>query len=196
MLSVVEFLFRLKNRYTFTSCVEIKALAAMAELKIIQSFFCHFIGDKRRDLWSETPAHFTLPRSFDQFKMVLPGIIAVKAPAYKNEKIAESEMTILNEHLKAKDLNSLLLFVLCDDADFCAASINNFVWVTFTRSNPSTDIYGVNSFTENKHWGCKGPLIIDARKKPHHAPELIKDPSVEKRVDALAAVGKPLHGII
>ncbi len=154
------------------------------------------VGDKRRDLWSETPAYFTLPSSFDQFKMVLPGIIAVKAPAFKNAKIAESEMTILNEHLKAKDLNSLPLFVLCDDADFCAASINNFVWVTFTRSNPSTDIYGINSFTENKHWGCKGPLIIDARKKPHHAPELIKDPSVEKRVDTLGAFGKPLHGII
>ena len=88
------------------------------------------------------------------------------------------------------------MMVLCDDADFTAQNINNFVWVTFTRSNPSHDVQGVNSFTENKHWGCKGPLIIDARIKPHHAPLLIKDQEVEKRVDLLGAKGGSLYGII
>jgi 4-hydroxy-3-polyprenylbenzoate decarboxylase len=39
-------------------------------------------------------------------------------------------------------------------------------------------------------------VIIDARRKPHHAPDLIMDPAVEKRVDAMAAPGRPLHGII
>ena len=86
--------------------------------------------------------------------------------------------------------------ILCDDAGFTAQSINNFVWVTFTRSNPSHDIYGINPFTEHKHWGCKGPLIIDARIKPHHAPPLIKDPETEKRVDKLGEKGGPLYGII
>ena len=66
-----------------------------------------------------------------------------------------------------------------------AEKLNNFLWVTFTRSNPSHDIYGINSFTENKHWGCKGALIIDARIKPHHAPPLVKDEAVEKRIDKL-----------
>ncbi|MCC6448472.1 MAG: 3-octaprenyl-4-hydroxybenzoate carboxy-lyase, partial [Chitinophagaceae bacterium] len=65
-----------------------------------------------------------------------------------------------------------------------------------TRSNPSHDIYGIGSFTENKHWGCKGSLVIDARIKPHHAPPLEKDPEIEKRVDALGAKGGSLHGII
>jgi 4-hydroxy-3-polyprenylbenzoate decarboxylase len=86
--------------------------------------------------------------------------------------------------------------VLCDDASFTAQSINNFVWVTFTRSNPSHDIYGINSFTEHKHWGCNGPLIIDARIKPHHAPVLEKDPAVEKLVDAMGVKGGALHSII
>ena len=85
---------------------------------------------------------------------------------------------------------------LCDDAGFTAENINNLVWITFTRSNPSHDIYGIGSFTENKHWGCKGPLIIDARKKPHHAPELIKDPEVEKRIERLGLKGASLHGVI
>jgi 4-hydroxy-3-polyprenylbenzoate decarboxylase len=59
------------------------------------------------------------------------------------------------------------------------------VWVAFTRANPSHDIYGVQSFTEHKHWGCKGPLVLDARKKPHHAPELIPDADMEHKAKQL-----------
>ena len=65
------------------------------------------------------------------------------------------------------------MIVLCDDPQFLAATLNNFLWVTFTRANPSHDVHGVDAFVEHKHWGCRGPLIVDARKKPHHAPELI-----------------------
>ena len=77
------------------------------------------------------------------------------------------------------------MLIICDEADFISQTLTNFLWVTFTRSNPSHDIYGVDSFTENKHWGCNGALILDARIKPHHAPSLIKDPVIEKRVDTL-----------
>ena len=126
----------------------------------------------------------------------MPGILAVEVP--KNIKNSDIPliMEILDEHLKDAELDGLPLMVLCDDAGFTAQSINNFVWVTFTRSNPSHDIYGINSFTEHKHWGCTGPLIIDARIKPHHAPVLIKDPEVEKLVDKMGEPGGALHGII
>ena len=72
------------------------------------------------------------------------------------------------------------------DPAFAARSLSNFLWVTFTRSNPSHDVHGVGSFVRAKHWGCEGPLIIDARIKPHHAPPLIEDPEVTRRVDDLA----------
>jgi 4-hydroxy-3-polyprenylbenzoate decarboxylase len=39
-------------------------------------------------------------------------------------------------------------------------------------------------------------VIIDARKKPHHAPDLIKDSAVERKVDKMGAPGGILHGII
>jgi 4-hydroxy-3-polyprenylbenzoate decarboxylase len=71
-----------------------------------------------------------------------------------------------------------------DDSTFAAATTNNFVWVTFTRANPSHDVYGVRANINFKHWGCEN-LVIDARKKPHHAPELVPDPEVTKRVDVL-----------
>jgi len=153
-------------------------------------------GDKKRILWTELPSSFTMPRTFDKFKMVMPGVLAVEAPPFTSHEQTTHEIEILNSALADSDLDGLPLFILCDDAGFVAANINNFVWVSFTRSNPSHDIYGINSFTEHKHWGCMGPLIIDARLKKHHAPQLIKDPEVEKRVDQLGAKGGILHGII
>ena len=128
--------------------------------------------------------------------MVIPGVLTVEVP--KNIRTSDMPLMleILQEHLSEVDLSGLPLMVLCDDASFTAQNINNFVWVTFTRSNPSHDIYGINSFTEHKHWGCHGPLIIDARVKPHHAPVLEKDPSVEKLVDAMGVKGGALHSII
>ena len=153
-------------------------------------------GDVKRELWKEVPSTFALPRPFQNYKMVMPGILAVEAPKYISESETEKEIAILNDHLKGENLDSLPLMVLCDDAGFTAETINNFVWVTFTRSNPSHDIYGINTFTEHKHWGCRGPLIIDARIKPHHAPPLIKDPATEKKVDRLGEKGGSLYGVI
>jgi 4-hydroxy-3-polyprenylbenzoate decarboxylase len=153
-------------------------------------------GAVRRELWNELPPDFDLPRPFEKYKMVMPGVLAVEVP--KNIKSSDTPLIfeILDEYLSDKTLDGLPLMVLCDDADFTAQNLNNFVWVTFTRSNPSHDIYGINSFTENKHWGCKGPLIIDARIKPHHAPVLEKDPAIEKLVDRMGEKGGELYGII
>lgn len=92
-----------------------------------------------------------------------------------------------------KELDSIPLIVITDDAGFLAADFKNYLWVTYTRSNPALDIYGVDSFTEHKHWGCRHSLIIDARKKPHHAPELVKSQEIEKKIDRLFEKGGSLH---
>ena len=89
-------------------------------------------------------------------------------------------------------LNQFPLVVIVDDSQFVVNSVANFLWVTFTRSNPAADIYGVGSFVRQKHWGCSGPLVIDARIKPHHAPPLEPDLETIRRVDALASRGGPL----
>ncbi len=68
--------------------------------------------------------------------------------------------------------------------------------MTFTRSNPAADIHGVGAFIDQKHWGCTGSLVIDARIKPHHAPPLIEDAAVSRRVEALAVPGGPLYRLI
>lgn len=153
-------------------------------------------GGTKRVLWNELPGGFQLPQPFQDCKLALPGILAVEAPGYTDGKNETGRIETWCDVVKDQDLSGIALMVLCDDAGFTAANVNNLVWIAFTRSNPSHDIHGVESFVQHKHWGCRGPLIIDARKKPHHAPELIKDPEVEKRVDALGVAGGPLHGII
>ena len=154
------------------------------------------VGSKKRELITALPAGFELPRPFQACKLALPGILAVEAPSYSDDETEAQAIETWCHEVRTTDFSGIQLLVLCDDAAFTAANVNNFVWITFTRSNPSHDIYGVNSFTKHKHWGCRGPVIIDARKKPHHAPELEKVPEVERRVDALGAKGGALYGII
>lgn len=153
-------------------------------------------GNIKRELWNELPTWFSVPRPFTGFKMAMPGVLAVEVPKNITTSDMPLMLEILEEELGNKELNGLPLIILCDDAAFTAQTINNLVWVTFTRSNPSHDIYGIGSFTEHKHWGCTGPLIIDARIKPHHAPVLEKDPAIEKLVDKMGEKGEALYGII
>ena len=91
--------------------------------------------------------------------------------------------------------NRFPLVTVVDDSAFASQSLGNWLWVTFTRSDPANDVHGIDSFVSKKHWGCRGPVVIDARLKPHMAPPLEEDPAVARRVDALFAKGGPLHGI-
>ncbi|HWV70657.1 MAG TPA: UbiD family decarboxylase [Pseudosphingobacterium sp.] len=153
-------------------------------------------GEKKRELLNSLPENMALPRPFDKFKLAMPGILIVEAPAFVNYEETDLLIRERTKEMAQMNFEGIVLIVLCDNAGFTAANISNFLWVTFTRSNPSHDIYGVASFTEFKHWGCKGPVIIDARSKPHHAPPLDKDLVIEKRVDALGVKGEALYGII
>lgn len=120
------------------------------------------------------PKRRELPIRSDQGRVVMPGVLAVSERAFDT---------------------SFPLVILCDDPDFVARSLHNFLWVTFTRSNPARDIDGVDAFVEHKAWGCRGSIVIDARSKPHHAAPLEMERSVLDRVDALAARGGPLYGL-
>ncbi|MDR2346199.1 MAG: UbiD family decarboxylase [Planctomycetaceae bacterium] len=104
-------------------------------------------------------------------RVVMPGVICV-------EKIIDLS------GLRAADIpDGFPLIVVVDDSQEAAASLRNFLWTTFTKSDPASDIYGIEEFLYKKHWGCKGALIIDAKKKNHHAPELIESPDIKKRAD-------------
>lgn len=144
-------------------------------------------GDVKRELGKILPEFLNNNIAFSNPKIVFPGVIAIKGEAFTSYDESNSLIEKINDELKNHiiELNAFPLIVLCDDSNFVAETLNNFLWVSFTRCNPSHDIHGIESYVTNKHWGCKGSLIIDARKKPHHAPELIKNAEIEKRVDEI-----------
>ncbi len=134
-------------------------------------------GDPIRTLATEAP-------EIEGAAVVAPGILALSS---------NFELETFARQLEDRvSVDAFPLVVLCDEPEFLAADFNNFLWTTFTRSNPARDIDGVGAETKFKHWGCSGPLVIDARLKPHHAPPLIEDPAVTKKVDALFAPGGAL----
>ena len=87
--------------------------------------------------------------------------------------------------MELKGTEGVALIVLTEEPEFCAENISNFLWLTFTRSDPAADIYGLNSSVNDKHWQCEAPMIIDARKKDHHAPVLDENPEVAKRANEI-----------
>ncbi|MSR57353.1 MAG: UbiD family decarboxylase [Planctomycetaceae bacterium] len=148
------------------------------------------VGSPIRELATEVSSDLLLPEGHIEPRVPLPGILVVQVTGPGTDPGRAFDRVWPGNSRNRKD--EFALIVLVDDSEFTARSLNNFLWVTFTRSNPAKDIYGVGEFTRDKHWGCRGPLIIDARIKPHHAPPLVEDPQITRKVDALAARGGPL----
>jgi 4-hydroxy-3-polyprenylbenzoate decarboxylase len=147
------------------------------------------VGSARRDLPRVLPRDFVLPGGITNPRVVMPGVLAVEGSGFRVQGSGSIELPL--DH----PLNAFPLVVVADDAEFTARTLGNFLWVTFTRSNPATDVHGIGAFVKDKHWGCRGSLVIDARIKPHHARALEPDTAVSRRVDQLFARGGPLHGV-
>ena len=152
-------------------------------------------GSTLRSLPTNLPADLQLPEGFHTPQIPLPGVMAIAGPAC-NDRTDGRLRAFCEAFTAGSSINQFPLLVLVDDAEFCSRNLNNFLWVTFTRSNPAVDIDGIESSVKNKHWGCVGSLVIDARIKPQHAPPLIADAEITRRVDQLASRGGPLHGIL
>jgi 4-hydroxy-3-polyprenylbenzoate decarboxylase len=151
-------------------------------------------GRKRRELATKLPSDLRLPSELNEPRLAVAGAMVVQGPPFG--VCGQAVIAGLCEAWhNPETLSGISLIVVVDDSGFAAATLNNWLWVTFTRSNPAADIHGVAAFTLDKHWGCHGPLVIDARIKPHHAPVLEEDSAVTKRVEAMAARGGPLHGL-
>lgn len=155
-------------------------------------------GEKKRELCIEVPSFIHDLNGFENPQIAMPGVIAMQTNKFIDYVTAKTEMDALDIKLKPNItlLTSVMFIIICDDATFTANTLNNYLWVAYTRCNPSHDIYGIDSFTSNKHWGCNGPLIIDARIKPHHAPTVEKDPATEKKIDRLFEKGASLYQIM
>ena len=151
------------------------------------------VGPKRRTLGTEIPGDLSLPAGCASARVAHPGVLVVQGAAYDKNGTDDFLRRFCYAQKNRTDyFREFPLIAIVDDAEFASRTLRNWLWVVFTRSNPASDIDGAGAFVDRKHWGCKGPLVIDARIKPRHAPPLIDDPEVEKRVDRLGAPGGPL----
>jgi len=121
---------------------------------------CAAVGEERRML-SSSISELTFSDAIPNAKLVMPGVLIVEGDNLESVKA----------ELEPMDLDGIALVTLVDDANFVSEDISNWLWVTFTRSNPAEDIFGLYEKVEQKHWSCRLP-IIDARIKQHHAPSL------------------------
>jgi 4-hydroxy-3-polyprenylbenzoate decarboxylase len=139
-------------------------------------------GEKKRDLVRHAEEKFKNLSDVKAVFMPMAGVVMLNWKTYSTQQLAAAEIDVLIIQLQTLNLEGIVQIILYDDFETTHMQLNDYLWITYTRSNPSHDIYGVNAYTEYKHWACKGPIIIDARKKPHHAPELKLNKMVEANV--------------
>jgi 3-polyprenyl-4-hydroxybenzoate decarboxylase len=72
--------------------------------------------------------------------------------------------------------------VIHDDVDV-AKSSDKFLWATWTRFNPATDIYARETVVKNNHIGYAAPMVIDARMKSHYPAVVEPRGDIVKMVD-------------
>ena len=118
-------------------------------------------GDVKRELTSnlhqiDVGIGFSMPNLVSKGNLVLQG---------------DGNIQDLIISLEKQNLAGIALITVVDDSNFVCEDFANWLWVTFTRSNPANDVYGLFSEISNKHFSCSIP-IIDARIKEHHAPIL------------------------
>ncbi len=131
-------------------------------------------GEAKRELArtfnGDTPVGITRAEVF------CGGCIVVQGESYEKDKD-------LAERLAASGkLDDWQVVVIHDDADF-AKSTEKFLWATWTRFNPATDIYAKEAIVQNNHIGYSAPVVIDARMKPWYPKEVEARQDIVKLVD-------------
>ena len=106
--------------------------------------------------------NLNLPTGFSNPRLVSNGNLVIEGKGKIKDLITNFEK---------QNLEGIALITLVDNATFTSENFSNWLWITFTRSNPANDIYGLNTEYKNKHFSCAIP-IIDARIKGFHAPIL------------------------
>jgi len=133
------------------------------------------VGDPVRDL----PTEFTGEpgRRARDVRVFTDGCLVVAGPPHAEEPDAAQHV--------AEDpaFADWPLVVLADDAREATRSSARFLWTTFTRFDPASDLYGRRVELAHHHASFTAPVVIDARKKAPYPEELFCDPDTAALVD-------------
>jgi 4-hydroxybenzoate decarboxylase subunit C len=83
---------------------------------------------------------------------------------------------------RAPEVAAWPLVVVHDDAGF-ARSAPDFLWATWTRFEPASDIHAAETTVRRHHLSYTPPVVIDARMKPGYPEELVVRPDIADLVD-------------
>jgi 3-polyprenyl-4-hydroxybenzoate decarboxylase len=105
-----------------------------------------------------------------------PGCLVVEAPPYAEDPGAAAAL--------AADpaFDGWPLIVLADDAAKHARSTVSFLWSTFTRFDPASDVHAARVELVSNHPAFTPPIAIDARRKPSYPGELFCDEATAAKV--------------
>lgn len=132
------------------------------------------LGDAVREL----PREFrgTLPRDVKRAEVFCGGCLVVEGVPYVED--SEQAARLAREGA----FSTWPLVVLHDDAGV-ARSSSDFLWATWTRFEPASDIHAAETSVRRHHLSYRAPIVIDARMKPGYPDELIVRPDIAELVD-------------
>lgn len=133
------------------------------------------VGDKRRDL--PTEFHGTPRPLVDDVQVFTAGCLVVQTAAFaQGDSVPEAVAT-------DPAFADWPLVVISDDARRATKSCANFLWSTFTRFDPASDMHGKRIELIHHHAALTPPLVIDARMRPSYPEELFCDEDTASTVD-------------
>lgn len=147
-------------------------------------------GIKRRDLRCEKKdlESLALPEGFckDAIQIPMPGVLVIQTPTYSREGNNSAAELVKQFERSLKNWPYRENYPWISFVDYSeelnGSKLADFLWLTFTRSDPAQDLYGYHSEVIHKHWGCEAPIFVDARIKPHHQKAL--EVTAEKKQQA------------
>jgi len=95
----------------------------------------------------------------------------------------ESEKELKSRVASWPAFKDFQLVILHDSIEF-ARSQEKFLWATWTRFNPSTDITAAKVELVNNHVTYEGPVVIDSRMKPWYPKEVAPRDDIAELVDS------------
>ncbi len=135
------------------------------------------LGEPVRELPREFRAP-ALPEGIDRIHVFCGGCLVVGGPSYAGEPAAGARIAA------HPAFSGWPLIVLSDEPARAAASTMNFLWTTFTRFDPATDLHAAAERIEVNHVLRTPPIVLDARMKPSYPPELHCDPETAALVSS------------
>lgn len=132
------------------------------------------VGEQKRELKRDFSGEL-LP-NIKKAEVFCGGCLVLEAENY------EMDAELKDKVAKCGKFDDFQVVVLHDKIEY-AASADKFLWATWTRFNPSTDITARMISVKNNHISYKNPIVIDARMKPWYPKEVEAREDIKQLVD-------------